>query len=86
VTPEEEQREAQRAAACEAHFRRRKPHEVRFEPVNGVTAYSVMPPPEVIEAITGEPLEREEPGAYEARVGGGEEAEGARAGRGGARR
>jgi hypothetical protein len=29
--------------------------------VNGVTAFAMMPPAEVIEAITGEPVEREKP-------------------------
>jgi hypothetical protein len=62
MTPEEEAREAARVAAYQRHFLRRKPHELRMQPVNAITAFSLMPPAEVIEVMTGEPVEGDEPG------------------------
>jgi hypothetical protein len=60
-TPEEQ--EALRVAEVERAFARKKPHELRFQPVNAVTAYSIMPPVAVRSVLTGEPTEREETGA-----------------------
>jgi hypothetical protein len=62
MTPEEEREatEAARVAEVERQFARKKPRERFFQPVNAMTAYGMLPP-EVVRAVTGAQVEREEP-------------------------